>query len=131
MPIFKRIKPRILVVDDDVSIRVGLKEALEAKGFNIDVASDGFEAGVMAIQKEPSLIILDLKMDGLDGFSTCKLIRENPLLKDVKVLVLTGYPSKSNFSRMLQLGADKCLAKPVDRKNLLKEINVLLKSKRK
>lgn len=127
---FSRAKMRILVVDDDVSIRAGLKEALEAKGFNIDVASDGFEAGVMAIQKEPSLIILDLKMDGLDGFSTCRLIRANPLLKKIKLLVLTGYPSKSNITKILELGADKCLAKPVDRKNLLKEINSLLKSKR-
>ena len=127
MKFFRSRKPRILVVDDDDAIRSGLKETLEEKGFKIDVAADGFEAGVLAIQNEPSLIILDLKMQGLDGFSACKLIRTNPMLKDIKIIVLTGYPSKDNVEKMLKLGANKCLAKPVDRADLLKEIQDLLK----
>ena len=122
---------RILIVDDDDVIRTGLKETLESKGFRIDVAADGFEAGILAIQNIPSMIILDLKMRGLDGFSTCKLIKANPLLKNIKILVLTGYPSQSNVDKILRMGADRCLAKPVDRKDLLKEIDGLLQRKKK
>ena len=125
----KNDKNRILIVDDDNSIRTGLKETLEGKGFKIDMAADGFEAGVLAIKNEPALIILDLKMRGLDGFSTCRLIKSNPLLKDIKILVLTGYPSHANIERILKLGADKCLSKPVDGKDLFKEISTLLKLK--
>ena len=117
---------RILIVDDQEDIRVGLKETLENQGFDVDTASDGFEAGVLAIQNEPALIILDLKMQGLDGFSTCRLIRTNPMLKNIKILVLTGYPSKENVKEILKLGADSCLAKPAEKKVLLKEISTLL-----
>ncbi len=126
----KPVKSRILIVDDDDSIRSGLKESLEEKGFSIDIACDGFEAGVLAIKNDPSLIILDLKMRGLDGFHACRLIKANPLLKNIKILVLTGYPSSANVSRILKLGADRCLAKPIDGKDLLREIVGLLKFKK-
>ena len=129
MGMMKNEDTRILIVDDDESIRAGLKESLESKGFKIDVASDGFEAGVLAIHRSPALIILDIKMSGLDGFSACRLIKTNPLLKNIKILVLTGYPSKGNVEKMMKFGADRCLAKPVDGKNLLREIDALLKSK--
>ncbi len=120
---------RILIVDDDKAICSGLKELLEKQGFRVDIALDGFEAGVLAILNEPSLIILDLKMPGLDGFSACRLIKENPFLRDIHILVLTGYPSKENFQRITELGAEKCLAKPVQQKTLLREIKKLLKAR--
>ena len=124
-------KYKILVADDDASIRVGLKEILEEKGFTVDAAADGFEAGILAIQNSPNLIILDLKMQGLDGFSACRLIKANPLLKHIKILILTGYPSRNNIRKILQFGADRCLAKPVEKRILLKEIEVLLRAKAK
>ncbi|MFH1360177.1 MAG: response regulator [Candidatus Omnitrophota bacterium] len=130
----KKDPSRILIVDDDESIRIGLKELLEEQGFKVDAVSDGFEAGVLAIHTEPSLIILDLKMQGLDGFSACRLIKTNPLLKNIKILVLTGYPSEENLNRIQKLGADRCLAKPAENKILLDEIHSLLgveKSKNK
>lgn len=118
---------KILIVDDDHTICVGLKEMLEAKGFSVEIASDGFEAGVMAIQSMPALIILDLKMRGLDGFSACKLLKANPHLRHIRILVLTGYPSKENLDHIMRLGADQCLAKPVDQAKLLKAIKQLVK----
>ena len=119
---------RILIVDDDESIRLGLKEMLEEEGFRVDVASDGFEAGLMAIRHEPRLMILDLKMKGLDGFQTCRLMKHNPFLKEMKILALTGFPSKLNTERILKLGADDCLAKPIERKALFQHITSLLNS---
>ncbi len=117
---------RILIVDDDKSIRTGLTELLESKGYKVDTAASGFEAGVLAIQHDPSLIILDLIMQGLDGFSTCRLIKTNPLLRNIKILILTGYPSEENFQKVTKMGADRCLAKPVEKKVLLREIDSLL-----
>ncbi len=122
----KNDRERILIVDDDESIRSGLKESLESKGFKIYLASDGLEAGVLAAKREPALIILDIKMQGLDGFNACRLIRSNPLLKNIKILALTGHPSKVNVTRILRFGADRCLAKPVSGKNLLRAIDRLL-----
>ncbi len=126
MSIPKAKSKRILIVDDDHAICVGLKEMLEKHGFAVDTASDGFEAGVLAILNEPAVIILDLKMPGLDGFSACKLIKENPLLKDIRILVLTGYPTPENYKRITSLGAEQCLAKPVQKRVLLKEIKNLV-----
>ncbi|MFA5059300.1 MAG: response regulator [Candidatus Omnitrophota bacterium] len=124
-------KPAILIVDDDQSIREGLKEILQKEGFKTYAASEGFEAGVSAIQYEPGLIILDIKMPGLDGFNACRLIKSNPLLKKIKILILTGYPTKPNIAKILKMGADRCLAKPVQTKILLNEISLLLELKNK
>ena len=127
----KRDRVKVLIVDDDESIRLGLKQILEEKGFKVDTATDGFEAGVLAIENEPALIILDLKMRGLDGFNACRLIKTNPLLKNTKILILTGYPSRTNIDKAMGLGADRCLAKPIEQGNLLKEIDLLLQSQGK
>ena len=124
MPAFS--KERILVVDDDASIRIGLKKVFQKEGYEVDLASDGFEAGVLIEKGKPALVVLDLIMPNLDGFSVCQYIRSLDGLKHTKIIVLTGYPSKENFSKAKKAGADLCLAKPVQSEELLNEVETLL-----
>lgn len=119
-------KKRILIIDDDKSVREGLKAVFEKEEFLADVANDGFEAGTFFLQNIPDIVILDLIMPGMDGFRTCKFIKSNKEFKKVKILVLTGYPSKENIKKSMRAGADKVIAKPVDNKMILNEAGKLL-----
>jgi len=122
----KQTSRRILIIDDEKSIQRGLSRVFEQHGFDVDVASDGFEAGTMLYQKRPDVVMLDLVMPQIDGFKTCRYIRDNHEFSAIKILVLTGYPSDDNFARARQLGADRCLAKPADNAVLLATVRELL-----
>lgn len=126
------MRRKILVVDDEEAVRIALQEALNNYPENLDIyaASDGFEAGTLMEQVRPDLVILDLVMPGMDGFKVCQSIRKSPALKHVKIMVLTGFPSERNMERVSNLGADVCLAKPIDRAALYEAIDGLLSPRR-
>jgi excisionase family DNA binding protein len=119
-------KGKILVVDDDPKTQKYLNKMLSSSSYHIETASDGFEAGAKTIQFKPDLIILDLFMPGLDGFEVCKQIKENSNTSQIKILVLTGFDTQENRDRILQLGADGYLAKPVKQSLLIQNIKNLL-----
>lgn len=117
---------KILIVDDEPNVQKYLNKMLSSNGYLIELASDGFEAGVKTIQFQPDLIILDLFMPGMDGFAVCKQIKKNPNTSHIKILAYTGYDTKENKDRIMQAGADDYLVKPVSNKTLLKNIKELL-----
>lgn len=122
---------RVLVVDDEESIREALVEALAQYPERLEVhtAADGFEAGSLLENLRPDLVILDIVMPGLDGFKVCQRIRKSQNTKHARILVLTGFPSEQNIQRITEMGADDCLAKPIDRKVLFDSVGKLLKPK--
>ncbi len=126
------MRRKVLIVDDEESVRVGLQDALNNYSEELDIhaASDGFEAGTLMETLKPDLVILDLVMPGMDGFKVCQSIKRSPTLKHVKIMVLTGFPSERNIERVANLGADVCLAKPIDRAALFESIDLLLAPRR-
>lgn len=135
IPMDKNAEPslrKVLVVDDEESIRIAMKEALDqyVEKFEFHCASEGFEAGRILEQIKPDLVILDLVMPGMDGFKVCQSIKKSPTLKHTKIAVLTGFPSDANFERAKSLGADLCLAKPINRATLFDSIKTLLEPRR-
>jgi len=119
-------KNQILIVDDDEAVRKTLKRHLEHAGFSVHTASDGFKAGLTARDVRPALIMLDLMMDGIDGFEVCRTIKADISLKDTKVMILTGYDTPDNRKKAFQEGADAFIAKGILFETLLKRINDLL-----
>ncbi|MDD5070207.1 MAG: response regulator [Candidatus Omnitrophica bacterium] len=119
-------KTRILIVDDDKAIRLGLCDLFESRGYDVDSVHNAFMAGVFLESKCPDIVILDLRMPELDGFEVCQYIKESPTLKKTKIIVLTGYPSKDNFQKAKAAGAHCCIAKPVDSQVLFKTVEDLL-----
>lgn len=117
---------KILIVDDDESVRKTLKQRLVREGFTVETAPDGFNAGLKARDIKPELIILDLMMDGIDGFQVCKTIKENSKLRETKILIMTGFDTQENRERAMREGADDFLPKGGSFKNILKRINELL-----
>jgi two-component system nitrogen regulation response regulator NtrX len=111
------VRPRILVVDDEDAIRRSLTMMFEFEGFDCETASSGPEA-VQAIERaEIDLVILDVKMAGLDGLETLRLIRERA--KDVPVIMLSGHGTVKTAVEATRLGAFDFLEKPPETEKLL------------
>jgi len=106
---------RILVVDDDTSFLGFLSELLSGEdGFVIETSHDGFDAGLKIPQFMPHAVLLDLMMNGLDGFSVCERIKSDSRTRHIRVIAITGMPTPQSRARILAAGAEVCLTKPLD-----------------
>lgn len=115
----------ILVVDDEVAYRRAILRVLQSGGFNVIMAEDGFQAGVLLLHHKPAVMTLDLQMPGLDGFEVLKYIRQHPDLNQTKILVISGL-GQTELDRALAAGADATLSKPFDNVHLLDTIARLI-----
>ena len=126
MPPYGRdaVATKLLVVDDEPEI-VQLISNFFAKlpGYEVESATDGFEAGIYVERFKPDLLILDLHMPQVDGFKVCKMIKSNPATSHIGILVLTGYTAGENFKRARECGADECMAKPFKLSDLKKRVD--------
>jgi excisionase family DNA binding protein len=120
---------KILIVDDDSGVQKMLTKVLSSGEYEIEVASDGFEAGAKVIEFKPGLVILELLMPRMDGFEVCRRIKENANMFHVKILAITGCDTKENKDRIMSAGADGYMAKPLDMELLLLHVNDLLNRK--
>ncbi|MBT8484562.1 MAG: response regulator [Phycisphaerales bacterium] len=119
---------RILVVDDDASIARALSIRLEAAGYDVTHAADGAAGLDVARTQPPALILLDIRMPGLDGFDVNRALKEDPALADIPVVFLSANVRDSTRQKALAAGAAAFLAKPYDAAMVLKTIARLLTS---
>ncbi|MGZ4978151.1 MAG: response regulator [Methylobacter sp.] len=119
---------RILVVDDDKQVVGFIVEWLTGldEPFIVSTASDGFEAGAKVHSFEPDVILLDLMMPKLDGFEVCRQIKADPDTSDIRIIAMTGHMSPEYEQRILEAGAEICIAKPLDTKFLLSRLKAEL-----
>jgi DNA-binding response OmpR family regulator len=116
--------PTVLVVDDDADIRLLVRALLERAGYGVHTAADGRE-GLRALHSwRPDLVVLDVTMPGLDGWTTLDRIRE---LTDVPVLMLSARGAELDKVRGLKQGADDYVSKPFGNQELLARIEALLR----
>ena len=85
----------------------------------VEIARDGFEAGVKVESFRPHALLLDLMMPGMDGFEVCRRLRARPTLNHLRIIAMMGFPSTQNVERIMSAGADACLPKPLDPERLL------------
>lgn len=109
-------RPKILIVDDEPGIREVLAEHLghHDTPYEVLTAADGFEAGRLMATFRPDIVLLDLRMPGLDGFQVCRAIKADPETSGTTVIAMTGYYSMETEARVLECGAIRCLAKPIE-----------------
>jgi len=117
--------PKILVVDDEVTIRNTTRLLLEAANYSVSVASDGAEALARMSDELPDVVLLDLVMPVMDGPTALKAIRETH--GNIPVIIVTGHPDSELLSRALESGPLLILAKPVDKQHLLEGILTALR----
>jgi len=110
-------RPRVLVVDDEASIREVIAASLASRPtqpYEVMTAADGFEAGRLVATFRPDVVLLDLRMPGLDGFQVCRTIKADPETSSTIVIALTGYHTPETEARIVECGAVRCLAKPIE-----------------
>lgn len=117
--------PRILIIEDELPMRTGLRDCLERQGYRVLLAADGVSGLEKAIQEKPDLILLDIMMPRLDGFALCAELRR--LSNPVPILILTAKGRIEDRVHGLDLGADDFLAKPFSRDELLARVRALLR----
>jgi CheY-like chemotaxis protein len=119
---------RILIVDDNESITQLIARAVKTEFPDIEIAEahDGFHAGTVLATMRPDVVVLDLRMPGMDGYEVCRLIKSQPETRDAAVVAMTAYPSEENVTRILECGAKVCLHKPLDMDKLLRELEASL-----
>lgn len=122
----ENVRNKILYVDDDEKSRILLRKILQAEGFVVSEAADGLEACEKVSQERPDLIIMDLQMPGMDGFDALKRIHEMPGLTDVAAIALTGRGIIEERDKIIKAGYDGYLSKPIQRLELIEEIDRLL-----
>ncbi len=117
---------RILIVDDDEQFATYLTEVLSRQGEHVQVkvAHSGFEAGYLAREFKPNVILLDLMMPTLDGFEVCNTLKKDPGTSHIRIVAMTGYYSTENVQRICDLGAAQCLAKPFEVDELLEAVGL-------
>lgn len=122
-------KPRILIVDDDpLNIKL-LKAKLPADRFETLSASNGPMAIQKVLRDVPDLVLLDIMMPGMDGFSVSRWIKGNPATEEIPIILITALEGSENKIKGLEAGADEFLNKPVNSIELLARINSLLRLK--
>ncbi len=115
---------RILVVDDEQTVRDFLQRVLETAGYTVITASNGLEALDKMSQFDISLVLLDIMMPGLDGFEVLDYMRQ---YKNIPVIMLSGIQEVPTKIDSLTLGADDYITKPFSVEELLARIQVKLK----
>lgn len=107
---------RVLVVDDDRAVSAYICEllGLTQERVHVEVAFDGFDAGDKLHSFQPDIVLLDLRMPGLDGYEVCKRIKRDPRKQAIRVIAMTALPLAEHQQRILAAGAELCLAKPLD-----------------
>ena len=119
---------RILVIEDDASIRLGLEDTLKAKGYQVAVATRGQAGLELAERSRPDLIILDIMLPDLDGFEVCRRLK-NPRggMPEVPIIMLSARGAELDRVRGLELGADDYVTKPFSLMELLARVAAVLR----
>src|SRR5262245_9106308 len=124
-------RPRVLVVDDEASIREVIAASLASRAsqpYEVMTAADGFEAGRLVATFRPDVVLLDLRMPGLDGFQVCRTIKADPETSSTIVIALTGYHTPETEARIVECGAVRCLAKPIEPSAVATSIDAVLEA---
>ncbi len=120
------MEKKVLLVEDEENIILGVRTCLEAVGYEVYVVEDG-EAALSFVRGEhPDLILLDLLLPKVDGFEVCSNLKNSENTKDIPIVVLTAKASDEDRQRAMSLGADAYMTKPFRPQELWDEIKKFL-----
>jgi len=125
-PKVTRLKRKVLLVDDEDSLRRVMKDLLEREGYIVSEARDGVQALDQVDRTGPDVIVLDLNLPGLDGYGVLSHLRSRPATAEIPVVVLTAKGDEDNEVRVFELGADDFLTKPFRARALSARLDAVL-----
>lgn len=119
---------RVLVVDDEPEITDIVETFLTESGYTVGVENNA-QAAIEAAKKfQPDLILLDIMMPGMDGYSICNQIKAEPTLTHIPVIFLTGKDRNDDMGRSFKVGGDMFIKKPFSCERLLEIVNIVIMS---
>lgn len=114
---------KVIIVDDDRDFLDELADFMEASNYEIITLSDPKQVMNQALEEKPDTIILDLKMEGMDGFQLACELKRSPSTRSIRLVALTGYYMNAEDKlRMMNCGFEDCVTKPVELLDLLSAI---------
>jgi two-component system response regulator MtrA len=116
---------KVLVIEDNANLAFGLTRSLESEGYEVEAAEDGVKGFEIARSSSPDLIVLDLMLPGMDGYSILKRLRAEG--KDMPVLILTARGEEADKVFGFRLGADDYVTKPFSLSELLARVQAILR----
>ncbi len=116
--------PKILIVDDDEDLLLGLQAVLKKKGYTVEITTKGSETFTKIHSFKPDLILLDVLLSGKDGRDICRQIKADGATKDIYVIMISAHPSA--MRSMQEISANDFVAKPFDVDDLLLKLNSIL-----
>jgi len=120
-------KRKVLLVDDDVELVELMTKVLEEDGrFDVRVACNGFDAGMMVKEYRPDLIVLDVMLPDINGKEVCHRVRADPTLEEVRILCISGMIEEDKIQELRLSGADDFLHKPFNIEDLIDNMCALL-----
>jgi CheY-like chemotaxis protein len=121
---------RVLLVDDEDSLRKVMTDLLVRDGFDVVEARNGVEALDQVDRHAPDVVVLDLNLPGMDGYAVLSELRARPATRHLPVIILTAKGDEDNEVRVFELGADDFLSKPFRAKALTKRLELILSRRR-
>jgi CheY-like chemotaxis protein len=118
---------RILIAEDNEANLALVEYLLRAAGHRTVAATDGLEAVRLAREARPDLVICDLQMPEVDGYSVLAQVREDPTLREMPVIALTAFSRRIDRTTVLVAGFDGYLSKPIDPEVFIEEVEQYLK----
>lgn len=116
----------VLIVDDEANIRHMLRMMIEMSGYKVIEAADGIQGLEVASEAQPDLIVLDVMMPRLDGFSVCQQLRDQAHTRDIPILLVSGDSVNGRSEAKYEKVADRFLRKPFQFELLLSHIEQLI-----
>jgi two-component system, cell cycle response regulator DivK len=117
----------ILIVDDNENNRRLARDVLEYAGFGTVEAAGGVEAVALAIEQQPALVLMDIRMPDLSGTEALKLLREDSRTADIPIVALTSSTMRGDEERFIAEGFDGYLAKPISVREFPDQVRAFLK----
>lgn len=118
-------KPRILVVDDGITMRMFFRDVLEGAGFEVEEAANGVEGIERALVGGFDLLLVDVNMPKMDGYEMVRQLRDDPALRAIPVVTISTEDKDSDVVRAYQAGANLYLVKPVKPADLAGTVRLL------
>ena len=118
---------RLLVIEDDETMRVALKRIFEADGFKVLTVADGTHLNQVLDDSPVDLIIMDIGLPWINGFELAELMKEDSDLKDIPLVSVSGRTSHGDMKRAFELGAVDFIKKPFDVEKIRKTVSTLMK----
>lgn len=113
---------KIIIADDEHKILMSLEYSFKKNGYDVYIARDGTEVLDFLKTMTPDVILLDIMMPNLDGYSTLEIIKQDERLKDTKVIFLSAKNNPKDIEKGLDMGADAYVTKPYSIKKLMVQI---------